>query len=443
MTNIYVQLALGIILAAIIAAGAYYAHALNRSGALAAFVLGTVIFGIGGLNWAILLMAFFIPSSLLSAVFKKQKKTVEADFAKGSRRDAGQVAANGAIAGLCALVFPLLGQPGWLWAAAAGALAAASADTWATEIGVLGKRKPRLITTGKPVEPGTSGGVSLAGFAAALAGSALLAVFAVVLKPTSIPNTLMNNLVLFTVVILGGLDGSILDSILGAVAQAMYYCDKCQKETEKFPTHSCGSPTRHIRGQVWMNNDWVNTFCTINGGLLAAILAGFLLSSPLPDLSNGGAEMMNLTVSSPAFASGQPIPSKYTCDGGNTSPALTWGDVPQNARSLALIVDDPDAPMGTYTHWVVYNLPPDINGLSEGQPAGTLSNGGTQGTNSSRNNAYFGPCPPPGKPHRYFFKLYALDIDPSLAPVLSVEKLTSAMAGHVLAQGEWMGTYKR
>jgi Raf kinase inhibitor-like YbhB/YbcL family protein/uncharacterized protein (TIGR00297 family) len=443
MTNIFFQLVLGIILAAIIAGGAYYAHALSRSGAFAAFLLGTVIFGIGGLNWAILLMAFFIPSSLLSFLFKKQKKSVEADFAKGSRRDAGQVAANGAIAGLCALLFPLLGQPGWLWAAAAGALAAASADTWATEIGVLGKRKPRLITTGKPVEPGTSGGVSLAGFAAALAGSSLLAFFAVVLKPASIPNSLMNNLVLVITVILGGLDGSILDSILGAGAQAMYYCDTCRKETEKYPTHGCGSPTRHIRGQAWLNNDWVNTFCTFSGGLFAAVLSVFLLSSPLPDLSNGGAEMMKLTVSSPAFANGQPIPPKYTCDGGHTSPALNWSDVPQNARSLALIVDDPDAPMGTYTHWVVYNLPPTINGLSEGQPAGTLSNGGTQGTNSSHTNAYFGPCPPPGKPHRYFFKLYALDIDPSLAAGLTIEKLTSAMTGHVLAQGEWMGTYKR
>ncbi len=443
MTNLFFQFALGIILSIIISSGAYYMRALSRSGAFAAFLLGSVIFGLGGLNWAILLMAFFIPSSLLSFLFKRQKKVIEADFAKGSRRDAGQVAANGAIAGLCALLFPLLGQPGWLWAAAAGALAAASADTWATEIGVLGKHRPRLITTGRPVDPGTSGGVSLAGFAAALAGSTLLAVFAVLLKPASVPNTLLNNLILAAAVIMGGLDGSILDSILGAGAQAMYYCDTCRKETEKYPTHTCGSPTRLFRGQAWMNNDWVNTFCTFSGGLLAAVLSFFLLSSPLPNLSNGGAEMLKLTVSSPAFANGQPIPSKYSCDGENTSPTLKWGDVPQTARSLALIMEDPDAPMGTYTHWVVYNLPANTGSLSEGQPAGNLLNGGTQGINSSRTNAYFGPCPPPGKPHRYFFKLYALDIDPSLAPGMTVEQLTSAMAGHVLAQGEWMGTYRR
>jgi Raf kinase inhibitor-like YbhB/YbcL family protein/uncharacterized protein (TIGR00297 family) len=437
------QLVLGICLAAIIAIAAYFARALSRSGAFAAFLLGTVIFGIGGLNWAILLMAFFIPSSLLSFLFKKQKKTVEADFAKGSRRDAGQVAANGAIAGLCALLLPVFGQAGWLWAACAGALAAANADTWATEIGVLGKNKPHMITTGKPVDPGTSGGVSLVGTAAALAGSALLAVFAVILKPASIPDTLANNLVLLIAVTLAGLNGSILDSILGAGAQAMFYCDTCRKETEKHPLHGCGSPTHQIRGKAWMNNDRVNMFCTFGGGLLAAVLAAFLLSSPLTDLSKGGVEMLKLNLSSPSFEYGQPIPAKFTCQGGNSSPALNWSGVPSDAQSLALIMDDPDAPMGTYTHWVVYNLRPDAADLPEGLPAGALSGGGIQGINSSRTNGYFGPCPPPGKAHRYFIKLYALDLEPSLPTGLTVEKLTSAIAGHVLAQGEWMGTFKQ
>ncbi len=441
--NIFTQLALGLFLAAIISAAAYYARALSRSGAFAAFILGTIVFGIGGLSWAMVLMAFFIPSSLLSRFFKKQKKMVETNFSKGSRRDAGQVAANGAIAGLCALLFPFFGNPGWLWAAFAAALAAASADTWATEIGVLGKSKPRMITTGKPVDTGTSGGVSLAGFAAALSGSTLVAVFAVVVKPVSIPGTLANNVGLLILVIMSGLFGSILDSILGAVAQAMYYCDTCQKETEKSPTHGCGAATRHIRGRVWLNNDVVNTFCTAGGGLLAAILAVFLLSSPLPDLTKGGVEMVNLTVSSPAFSNGQPVPAQFTCDGANTSPALNWSGVPSTARSLALIADDPDAPMGTYIHWVVYNLPPDLTGLPEGMPAGALSNGGTQGTNSARTNGYFGPCPPSGKPHRYFFKLYALDMEPSLPTGLTADKLTSAMVGHVLAAGEVMGTYQR
>ena len=352
------QLPLGIILAALIAAAAYFAHALNRSGAIGAFVLGTVIFGIGGLNWAILLMAFFIPSSLLSRIFKNRKKTVEANFSKGSRRDAGQVAANGAIAGVCALFFPILGNPGWLWAACAGALAAASADTWATEIGILGKARPRMITTGRQVDPGTSGGVSLIGFLAAFAGSLVIAICAVMFKPASIPNSIENNLLLPLIVTFAGLAGSLLDSLLGADSQAMYYCDTCKKETEKHPTHGCGSPTYRIRGLAWLNNDWVNTFCTLCGSLLAAIFSVFLLSSsPLPVLTNGGAEMLKLTISSPAFASGQPIPTKFTCDGDNLSPALIWSDIPSIARSLVLIADDPDAPMGTYTHWVVYNLP--------------------------------------------------------------------------------------
>lgn len=441
--NIFSQFAIGIILAAIIALIAYFARALNRSGAFAAFLLGTVIFGVGGLNWAIVLMAFFIPSSLLSRLFKTQKKDVEANFSKGSRRDAGQVAANGAIAGLCALLFPFFGNPGWLWAAFAGALAAASADTWATEIGVLGKWKPRMITTGKPVDAGTSGGVSLAGFTAALAGSTFVAIFAVILKPASLPGTLENNVGLLTLVILAGLSGSILDSILGAGSQAMYYCDTCRKETEKFPTHGCGTATRHIRGKVWLNNDVVNTFCTAGGALLAAILAVILLSSPLPDLTKGGPEMEKLTVSSPAFSNGQPVPLKFTCDGANTSPALNWSGVPSTARSLALIADDPDAPMGTFTHWVVYNLSADLTGLPEGVPAGALSNGGIQGPNSGRTNAYYGPCPPAGKPHRYYFKLYALDMEPSLPSGLTADKLMPNMVGHVLAAGEVMGTYQR
>jgi Raf kinase inhibitor-like YbhB/YbcL family protein len=242
---------------------------------------------------------------------------------------------------------------------------------------------------------------------------------------------------------MAGLDGSLLDSILGAGAQAMYYCDTCQKETEKHPTHGCGSPTRHIRGNAWMNNDWVNTFCTFGGSLLAAVLAVFLLSAPLPDLSYGGVNMLKLTVSSPAFANGQPIPVEYTCSGENRSPALNWSEVPSTARSLALIIDDPDAPMGTFTHWVVYNLPPTLAGLPAGVPAGAISTGGTQGINSSRTNGYTGPCPPPGKPHRYYFKLFALDLEPSLPTGLTVEKLTSSITGHILAQGEWMGTFQR
>lgn len=438
------QIPLGLLLAAIIAAAAYSARALNRSGALAAFLLGAVIFGFGGIPWAVLLMTFFLSSSLLSRLFKKRKKSIEADFSKGSRRDAGQVAANGAIAGLCALLFSLMGNPGWLWAAGAGALAAANADTWATELGILGKARPRLLTTGKVVEAGTSGGVSLIGLLAAALGSLLIAFIALWLKPASIANSLENNLLLPVIVTFAGVAGSLLDSLLGATSQAMYFCASCQKETEKHPLHGCGNPTRLTRGWAWLNNDWVNTFCTLTGSLIAAALAFSSISStPLLPSNVGGVEMQNLTLSSPAFPERQSIPIKYSCFGENRSPALNWKDIPPSARSLVLIVDDPDAPMGTFTHWVVYNIPPDSSELIEGIPPGKLPAGGTQGLNSARQNAYMGPCPPAGKAHRYFFKLYALDLPPDLPEGLTGEKLSAAITGHTLAHGEWMGTFQR
>jgi len=443
MNPLLSQLLTGIMLAAAIAGAAFAVRSLNLSGAIAAFILGTVIFGVGGLNWAVLLMGFFLSSSLLSRLFKNRKKAVQANFSKGSRRDAGQVAANGAIAGLCAMLFPLLGESGWLWVACAGALAAANADTWATEIGVLGKSRPRLITTGRVVEPGTSGGVSFAGILAALGGSLLIAVIAVWLKPASIPNSIHNNLWLTCIVLLAGLVGSLVDSFLGATWEAMYYCDTCRKETEKHPQHGCGTSTRLMRGSIWLNNDWVNLFCTLSGSLLAAFLALFLISSPLSLERSGGVEMQNLTITTTAFADGKSIPQKYSCFGENLSPALKWDRVPSSAKSLALIMEDPDAPMGTFTHWVVYNLPASEKELAEGIPAGRLASGAIQGINSARQSAYMGPCPPAGKAHRYFFKLFALDLQPTLPEGLTNERLTAAMNGHILAAGEWMGTYQR
>ncbi len=437
------QLLSGIILAAIIAVATYFTHSLSRSGAIGAFLLGSIIFGIGGLGWSILLLAFFISSTLLSRLFKNKKNVIAANFSKGSRRDGGQVAANGAVAGFCALLFPFLGMPAWLWAGFAGALAAANADTWATEIGVLGRAKPRMITSGKVVEPGTSGGVSISGILAAFGGSFLIALLAVVFKPEQVPNSLENNVILSIIVTLAGVAGSLIDSLLGAGSQAMYYCDTCKKETEKHPTHGCGNPTHHIRGYHWLNNDWVNTFCTLSGSLLAAFLALFLISTPVSLSGDGGVEMMKLEISSPAFSYNQPIPIKYSCSGQNISPAFVWSGIPVSARSLVLITDDPDAPLGTYTHWVVYNLPASTSELAEGVPAGNLLNGGTQGTNSARQNAYTGPCPPPGKVHHYYFKLYALDLDPTLPEGLTADKLSSTIAGHILASGEWMGTYQR
>jgi len=143
---------------------------------------------------------------------------------------------------------------------------------------------------------------------------------------------------------------------------------------------------------------------------------------------------------STAFADGDTIPVKYTCDGENISPPLGWEAVPQGAASFVLVADDPDAPRGTWVHWVVYDLPGDTRTLPEGGPLP----GGSQGVTDFRQNTYGGPCPPPGKAHRYFFKLYALDI-PSLGLPEGADKaqVESAMQGHILAQAQTIGRYGR
>jgi Raf kinase inhibitor-like YbhB/YbcL family protein len=156
------------------------------------------------------------------------------------------------------------------------------------------------------------------------------------------------------------------------------------------------------------------------------------------------ASVMTITVTSPAFKEGQPIPSKFTCEGKDVSPALAWTGVPEGAKSLALICDDPDAPMGTWVHWVLYNLPTDSTSLPEGVPGEEKAKSGlTQGKNDFGKTGYGGPCPPPGKPHRYFFKIYALDVKVDVKSGATKKDLEKAMEKHILAQGQLMGTYKR
>ena len=153
---------------------------------------------------------------------------------------------------------------------------------------------------------------------------------------------------------------------------------------------------------------------------------------------------MKLTTS--AFADGTPIPIKHTCDGPDVSPPLAWADTPANTKSFALIMDDPDAPMGTWVHWVLWNLPPSVTSLSENAPrTETLKayGGALQGNNTWPKIGYYGPCPPPGKPHRYYFKLYALDGPLALKAGATKAEVERAMQGHVLAQAELMGTYGR
>ncbi|MDD5136225.1 MAG: YbhB/YbcL family Raf kinase inhibitor-like protein [Candidatus Omnitrophica bacterium] len=152
---------------------------------------------------------------------------------------------------------------------------------------------------------------------------------------------------------------------------------------------------------------------------------------------------MNIVVTSSAFKEGEEIPGKYTCDGEDMSPPLAWAGLPPGTRSIALISDDPDAPGGTWVHWVAFNISPERKGLPENMPADKiLPDGAVQGVNDSHQIGYGGPCPPSGV-HRYYFKVYALDTKISLEPGAAKKDLEKAMAGHVLAEGQLMGRYKR
>ena len=152
---------------------------------------------------------------------------------------------------------------------------------------------------------------------------------------------------------------------------------------------------------------------------------------------------MAFELTSTAFGQGEPIPRRYTCDGEDISPPLQWSDPPQGTQSFALIADDPDAPMGTWVHWVLYNIPAQARSLPEAVSSDAeLPDGSRHGQNSWRRLGYGGPCPPSGT-HRYFFKLYALDAQLDLAAGTNKKQLLRAMEGHILAQAELMGTYTR
>lgn len=179
--------------------------------------------------------------------------------------------------------------------------------------------------------------------------------------------------------------------------------------------------------------------------LRCVVLLGWGLSDVvcLP-AAHAGDVATSFTLSSPAFSSGAPIPKEHTCDGADRSPPLNWKAVPAGAKGFALIVDDPDAPAGTWVHWVIYNLPADAAQLGLAVPKDdTLANGAQQGLNDFRRVGYAGPCPPPGKPHRYFFKLYALDSSVALKARATKADVLRAIEGHVLAHTELVGTYGR
>jgi uncharacterized protein (TIGR00297 family) len=258
------QILSGFLLAIVVAYLAFRAHSLDKSGALAAALVGTIIFGVGGWQWAILLLTFFITSSGLSRAFKKRKQGLSEKFSKGNERDAGQVFGNGGLATLFAALHAVYPESMIPWVGFAASLAAVNADTWATELGVLNPTSPRMITDlRKLVEKGTSGGISLWGTLASLLGAAVIALPAA---------WFTNNWILLPLITFAGLAGSLFDSFLGATVQAMYYCPTDKKETERHPLHTCGTKTVHIRGWEWLNNDWVNFACGAFGVVVALLM---------------------------------------------------------------------------------------------------------------------------------------------------------------------------
>lgn len=273
------SLLVGFAISALIGALAYWRKSLSKSGVLGAILVGTTIFGLGGWVWGLLLIAFFVLSSALSHFKASAKEAVAEKFDKGGRRDLGQTLANGGVGALIAVAFFLL--PGPLWMAAfAGAMATVNADTWATELGVLSKKPPRLITNGQVVEPGTSGGVSLQGTAATLAGALAIELTGVLLVLIDgllggSVNALLGEsgvwggVRLLPSTLLGGLAGSLFDSLLGATVQAIYYSPSRRKETEK-KIDPDGTPNEHRRGWRWLTNDWVNALSSLVGAAVGA-----------------------------------------------------------------------------------------------------------------------------------------------------------------------------
>ena len=254
---------LGLFAGASIALAARAAGSLTTSGAIAATIIGTLAATVGW-NWAALLILYFVSSTVLSRLGRAEKEELtSAIVAKGGRRDALQVLANGGV--FAAAAIAMLIEPHIRWVAlGAGSLAAAAADTWATEVGTLFGGTPRSILNWHPVPAGTSGGVSLIGTLAALAGATFVAILARLLGWT--PR--LANLIAF-----GGIVGAMVDSIIGATVQARRWCDACAQETER-PTHDCGAETRPLRGFRWLDNDVVNLLSNAAGGVLAALLAG-------------------------------------------------------------------------------------------------------------------------------------------------------------------------
>ncbi|MBP2001318.1 uncharacterized protein (TIGR00297 family) [Paenibacillus shirakamiensis] len=260
--------------AALVAGAAYYKKSLTLSGMLAAMVMGTVYYGAGNVFWFGILLVFFITSTLLSK-WKGHKKTVlEQGYEKSSRRDAGQVWANGGLGMMLCLAHYIWPHPAWIYAFL-GVMGSVTADTWATELGGLSKKAPRSILTGRQVLPGTSGGISFLGSMALVAGALIIGIMAPLLAALSSATFPADGWVWVLAGLLGGTVGAFTDSLLGATLQRMYQCSACGREVE-VPIH-CGVAGVRIRGWSWMSNDAVNGLSSIAGGIVA-LLIGLIMA---------------------------------------------------------------------------------------------------------------------------------------------------------------------
>ncbi len=268
----------GLLLSAGVAALGYWRRALSASGVAGAILVGTLIFGLGGWEWGLLLITFFVSASWLSHYRRAEKSQIADKFAKGSRRDLGQALANAGLGAILAVVFARYPEP-LLFAAFVGVMATVNADTWATELGILSRVPPRLITTGGAMPPGTSGAVSTLGIWASVAGAMLIGTVATAL--VQVDSLLggsgwsLRAASYSLLAVAGGLVGSLFDSLLGATLQGIYYCDQCDKETES-AAHHCGHAAQPLRGWGWLNNDVVNFLASLVGGVVAASLAWIL-----------------------------------------------------------------------------------------------------------------------------------------------------------------------
>lgn len=262
----------GLILSTLIGYVAFRRRSLTRSGWLGAVLTGTATFGFGGWTWGLTLILFFVTSSALSHYRTAQKQRVAGEkFEKGGRRDIWQALANGGLGAALALLYGLGGEPPLLLALYAGVMGTVTADTWATELGVLSRRPPRLVTTWRVVEPGTSGAITAFGTLAGAAGALLIGSAMLPLARAEQGAWLAW---LLPAALVGGVAGSLFDSLLGATVQAIYH-NPHGGETEK-PVARDGSPNRIVRGWRWMNNDLVNLASSLAGGLVGGLALALL-----------------------------------------------------------------------------------------------------------------------------------------------------------------------